>query len=186
MVHSNSNCTPVTNLKILMYVDASARRLTFTSARLTNPAMLERCEARHALFMSQHGHAAHSSARLCHAGPGCPDSYVLVTAGLLTTLLDFAHGAGAHGDTFGFLRAASLDRIVLLAHSAGGAVAMRLLSGLPAWERVAVSVVLHLCMPCSSRCRFYKIQVKARYCTQASSACLQAPLPPCLSLNTDM
>ena len=84
--------------------------------------------------MSQHGHAAHSSARLCHAGPGCPDSYVLVTAGLLTTLLDFAHGAGAHGDTFGFLRAASLDRIVLLAHSAGGAVAMRLLSGLPAWN----------------------------------------------------
>lgn len=62
-------------------------------------------------------------------GPGCPPGYVLVTAGLLGTLLDFAKGAAAEDAKFGFLRSADLGRVVLLAHSAGGSVAMRMLSG---------------------------------------------------------
>ncbi len=67
---------------------------------------------------------------MCVPGPGCPKGYVLVTAGLLSTLLDFARGDAAHDAKFGFLEAADLGRVVLLAHSAGGSVAMRMLSGL--------------------------------------------------------
>lgn len=54
---------------------------------------------------------------------------MLVTAGLLGTLLDFAKGGAAEDAKFGFLRLADLGRVVLLAHSAGGSVAMHMLSG---------------------------------------------------------
>ncbi|KAK9837327.1 hypothetical protein WJX81_006448 [Elliptochloris bilobata] len=60
---------------------------------------------------------------------GCPESYVLVTAELLGTLLDFARGSATQDGRFSFLHSADLGRLVLLAHSAGGSVAMCMLSG---------------------------------------------------------
>ena len=74
-------------------------------------------------------HASRLSLPAPKPGPGCPPGYVLVTAGLLGTLLDFAKGAAAEDAKFGFLRSADLGRVVLLAHSAGGSVAMHMLSG---------------------------------------------------------
>ncbi len=110
---------------------------------------------------------------------------MLVTAGLLTTLLDFAHGAGAHGDTFGFLRAANLGRVVLLAHSAGGAVAMRLLSGLPAWHVWATGnfTPLHALLIMLSICVAVNLSVLLWSSKQRMSA---GALQPCVLLITHM
>ena len=91
--------------------------------------LLPDCYSLRCLLWTPFPHASRLKPPAPTPGPGCPPGYVLVTAGLLGTLLDFATGAAVEDAKFGFLRSANLERVVLLAHSAGGSVAMHMLSG---------------------------------------------------------